>query len=148
MSVTWSVWIGFTALTALAAGVDARRHIIPNVLAVVAGIGGLMLLSTGVLPWTRLLWAAGTWALYEVLLWRQPGSLGWGDVKWGSLAMLYCGGAGLLVLAAGHAGCYLWGTVRWLGQRRREPWYTYGGPWAPGALAGLLIMGMTMVAWH
>ena len=127
-------------LTTGAAYTDARREEIPNRLSLTATVIGLIAIGLGWLPWTALAWAAATWLLYELDLWLAPQSVGWGDVKWAAITMGYLGGAGLLVLAAGHAGSVLWGTIRWWRSGRRRPWRTMGAPWAPGAWVGLMLL--------
>lgn len=144
------IWWGLgTGLTGIVAVTDWRGQVIPNRW---SGLGaGLVLMGilTGALPATRLLWGMGTWGAYELSLWWQPGSVGWGDVKWASFLMALFGGLGLLMVGAGHAGSLLWGTCQWAREGRHRPWRQYGGPWAPGAFAGCLLLGSAFfVSWH
>lgn len=126
--------------TAIAAEEDIRRREIPNPLSALGALWGMGLMVMHVLPWFRLLWAAGIWGLYELGLALQPGSVGWGDVKWASIVMGWLGAPGLVVLAWGHLGSTLWGTADWWRHGRQTPWSRSAGPWAPGALLGLLIL--------
>jgi len=140
------VWLGLAGMSAVAAWVDARRQEIPNRLSLVAaGVGGVLLVLH-ILPWTRLLWAAATWGLYEIVLWRQPEALGWGDVKWATVIMGYLGGSGLLVLFLADALRLVWSTVRWWRHGRQGRWRDAGAPWAPGAFVGVLVWGLW--PWH
>lgn len=141
MTADWAIWAALTGLTAWAAWTDARRCEIPNGLSLAATACSMGLLIGHLIPWSRLLWAAGTWILYELALALQPDSVGWGDVKWATIVMGWLGGRGLMVLAVGHLGSLAWATVRWWRQGRRPAWRRMGGPWAPGALLGLLILG-------
>jgi len=134
-------WGVLTALTAVAAAWDARARIIPNPLSWIAlGFGAAMLL-TRQWGWGHLAWAAGTWTVYDAAATRQPGSLGYGDVKWATVIMGFLGTTGFPVLLAGHLGAVVWATVAWWRQGRPGPWREAAGPWAPGAFVGVLLLG-------
>ncbi len=141
------IWAPLTLLTSLAAWIDARREVIPNTLSLVAASIGIGLLLGHQIAWTALLWAGGMWLVYEFGNWVQPDRVGWGDAKWSAITMGYLGGLGLLVIAAGFCGSVIWGTVRWWKAGRSARWQTYGGPWAPGAWVGLLMIGGLRL-WH
>lgn len=128
---------GVAILTGLAAVWDARTRTIPNALSWVAMGFGAACLALGALPPTRLLWAAGTWAAYDVVASRWPQSLGYGDVKWATVLMGFLGAAGLPVLLGAHLGVVVWATVEWLAAGRRTLWTRLTGPWAPGAAVAL-----------
>jgi Flp pilus assembly protein protease CpaA len=132
------------ALTTVAAWTDLRARIIPNALVFVGLGGALLAMVLGRLPWEHLLWAAGTWAAYELWQWRWPGTLGWGDVKWATVIMACLGGVGLFVLGMGHLGVTVGGTVRWGWHRLRRqpvPWRGQALPWAPGVWVGATMLG-------
>lgn len=142
------VWIPLTVLTGIAAWTDVRSRLIPNALSWIAvGWGGALLVFHG-LPWTHVLWAGGTWIVYDLSATWRPGSVGYGDVKWASVIMGFLGGAGLLVLAMGHLGVFVGGTWDWCRHRRHTRWRDSQGPWAPGALAGMLLLGMLTGSWR
>ncbi len=134
-------WAPLTVLTGFAAVIDGQRRIIPNALSWIAlGIGSAFL-WTHVWPWTHLVWAGATWGVYDLSATYRPGSVDYGDVKWATVIMGFLGGWGFLVLACAHLGVVLWGSWVWLRDRPKTPWYHMPGPWAPGALGGLLLLG-------
>lgn len=141
------IWAPLTILTSIAAWVDAQREVIPNALSWAATGIGIGLILGHWLAWTAILWSGGIWLLFELGHWIEPGRVGWGDAKWSAITMGYLGGLGLLVIAAGFFGSFLWGTARWWKSGRAARWQTYGGPWAPGAWAGLLVIGGVKL-WH
>lgn len=143
----FTIWAPLTILTSVAAWVDVQREVIPNTLSLVAASIGIGLVLGHQLAWTALLWAGSIWALFEIGMWSQPDKVGWGDAKWSAITMGYLGGLGLPVIAAGFFGSFLWGTVRWWKSGRVARWGTFGGPWAPGAWVGLLIIGGLRL-WH
>lgn len=117
------------------------QRIIPNTLSGIAlGFGLAMWLTHHWGPghWA---WAGRTWLAYDLAATLQPGSVGYGDVKWATVIMGFLEGTGLLVLACAHLGVMLWATLAWWRQGRPGPWRAAQGPWAPGALGGVLLWG-------
>lgn len=141
MSVLLACW----GLITIAAITDLRWRVIPNAL-FIGGIGSAVLaMLWGRISWWHLAWAAGTWAAYEIRMWLSPDRLGWGDVKLATVTTALLGGTGLFVIGMGHLGVYVWGTMRWLRNRRQTSWKGQAGPWAPGAWTGLTLLVATFI---
>lgn len=140
-SVVWMLW----GLTTAAAVSDLVNRTIPNTLVKAGAVGTLFAMVLGEVSWWHVAWAVGIWGGYELRMRWFPGTLGWGDVKWATVTVAVLGPLGLCVVLVGHAGVYVWGTVRWLWRKRREPWRGQSGPWAPGAWVGLT--AWLTVAW-
>lgn len=134
------------SLTTIAAVTDVWRRRIPNALTWLAAGMGLAWWATGYWRWPHLAWAAGAWCVYDGIATLRPGSLGYGDVKWATVILGFLGPLGLLVVACGHLGILIWGTICWWRQGRTTPWRTMTGPWAPGAWVGLT--GLIGLSWY
>lgn len=140
---------GFWAFTAGAALWDLRTRTIPNwwwLLGAAWIVTGFIL---GWWPWSRLWWMLGTAVLWEVANALEPGSFGYGDVKWSLLVVAAMGFGGAALIAVTQC---VWlpivGTALWLARHRTRPWRKQAVPWVTVLWSGWTMTVLGLLAWR